>query len=359
MLQKLFATGVAACAAVCVDAQDTTKTGTFTLSGNADVYYRYNTSKPPVFDPTTSNAPYYNSPTSFTHSHNSFELGMASLKAEYTKGKAGVVADLGFGRRAEEFAYNDANTRLAIKQLYVTYAPSDAVKFTFGSWATHVGYEVLDPYLNRNYSMSYMFSYGPFSHTGLKADISLGGKSALMLGIANPTDVRDGSTLPKSVLAQFSTGSKDDKLKLYVNFVGGKQNDFKKVIQGDVVVTYAATSKFSIGYNGTLQSVSTRPTTADDYTSGKWWGSALYLNVDPKDWFGLTGRFEYIGDKDNIIGVNHAIVPTISANFKVDNLTIIPEFRFDATNNETIFQKASGGTSKSTGSFILAATYHF
>lgn len=358
MLQKLLATGVAACATVCIYAQDSTKTGTFTLSGNADVYYRYNFSKPPVFDPSTQSAPYYNSPTSFTHSHNSFELGMASLKAEYTKGKAGVVADLGFGRRAEEFAYNDANTRLAIKQLYVTYAPSDAVKFTFGSWATHVGYEVLDAYLNRNYSMSYMFSYGPFSHTGLKADISLGGKSTLMLGIANPTDVRDGSTLPKSFLGQFATASKNDKLKAYFNFVGGKQNDFRKVIQGDVVLTYAASSVFSLGYNGTLQSVKSRATTADDYTSSKWWGSALYLNVDPKDWFGLTGRFEYIGDKDDVIGVGNTFVPTISANFKVDNLTIIPEFRFDAANNE-VFQKASGGTSKSTSTFLLAATYHF
>ena len=36
--------------------------------------------------------------------------------------------------------------------------------------------------------MDYMFSYGPFSHTGLKADIGLGGKSALMIGVANPSD---------------------------------------------------------------------------------------------------------------------------------------------------------------------------
>ena len=45
-----------------------------------------------------------------------------------------------------------------------------------GKWATHVGYELADAYLNRNYSMDYMFSYGPFSHTGLKADIGLGVK---------------------------------------------------------------------------------------------------------------------------------------------------------------------------------------
>ncbi|GGH57985.1 hypothetical protein HNQ91_000332 [Filimonas zeae] len=357
MLQKLLATGVVACTAVCTYAQDSTKAGTFTLSGNADAYYRYNFSKPPV-----GGDPKYNSITSFTKSHNSFELGMASLKAEYTKGKAGVVADLGFGNRAEEFAYNDANTRLAIKQLYVTYSPSSAVKLTLGSWATHVGYEVLDPYLNRNYSMSYMFSFGPFSHTGVKADISLGGTSSLMLGVANPTDLRSANSAPKTFLGQFATGSVNGKYKAYLNFVGGKQNDLRKVIQGDVVLTGAFTSQFSLALNGTLQNVKTRPAIADPYTSGTWWGAAGYANYDFNSWFGATARLEYVKDKDNLFalthGINHVWVPTISANFKIDNLTIIPEFRLDAAKNNA-FEKSDGTLTKSSSTLLLAATYHF
>ncbi|RXK87178.1 outer membrane beta-barrel protein [Filimonas effusa] len=362
MLQKILATGVAASLCAVSFAQDTTKKGTFTLSGNLDAYYRYNFSNPPHPSeaPTPPTAPgylNYNSPTSFTATHNSFELGMASIKAEYTKGKAGVVIDLGFGRRAEEFAYNDANTRLAIKQAYVTFAPSDAIKFSFGSWATHVGYEVLDPYLNRNYSMSYMFSYGPFSHTGIKADIALGGASSLMVGIANPTDYRSAPKAPKTVLAQFATGSSDEKLKAYLNFAGGKQDDLTRVYQGDVVLTYAFSDKFSMGYNGTYQSVGTRATTNTSWESSKWWGSALYFNVDPTDYFGLTLRTEYLGDKDHV-KFGNVFSPTLSANFKVDNLTIIPEFRFDSAKDE-LFVKKSGDVTKSTGSFILAATYHF
>ena len=38
-----------------------------------------------------------------------------------------------------------------------------------GKWATHVGYELVDAYLNRNYSMEYMFSYGPFFSYRLKS----------------------------------------------------------------------------------------------------------------------------------------------------------------------------------------------
>ncbi len=47
------------------------------------------------------------------------ELGMASVRLDHSIGKVSVVADLGFGKRAEDFSYNDANTMLAIKQAYL------------------------------------------------------------------------------------------------------------------------------------------------------------------------------------------------------------------------------------------------
>jgi len=337
-----------------VFSQDSTavnkKAASFAITGSVDAYYRYNFNNPKSYP--------YNSPTSFTHSSNSFELGMASLRADHSFGKVSATIDLGFGTRAEEFAYNDANTRLAIKQLYITYAPSSAVKLTLGTWATHVGYELVDAYLNRNYSMSYMFTNGPFSHTGLRADISFGGKSAFMIGISNPTDYRSAPGMPKSVIAQFSTGSKDDKLKAYFNFVAGKQNDYKKVVQGDVVATYAISGKFSVGFNGTLQSVKLDTDSSGTFNSSTWTGAALYLNYDPVNWFGLTLRGEYISDKDEYLGLKNVFAPTLSANFKIDNLTIIPEFRLDNAGN-AVFYKNATATTKSTSSFVLAASYHF
>ena len=320
------------------------------FSGSVDVYYRYNFNNPKI-------AP-FNSITSFTQSSNSFELGMASIKAEHSFGKVSATVDLGFGKRAEEFAYNDGNTRFAIKQLYVSYAPSAIIKFTLGTWATHIGYELVDPFLNRNYSMSYMFTKGPFTHTGLKADISLGGKSALMVGISNPIDYRTAPAAPKTFIAQFSTGSKNDKLKAYFNFVGGKQSNFKKITQGDIVATYAVNSKFSLGINGTLQSTKSDVDSSGKFTSANWKGIALYLNFDPVNWFGLTIRGEYINDKNQVLGLKNIFAPTVSANFKIDNLTIIPEFRFDKAGN-SIFYKNINETTNSTGSFILAAVYRF
>lgn len=365
MLQKIFATAIGMALISGAYAQDTTKSSSFKLSGSADVYYRYNFNDP---KPLTSGSNNLNNITSFTNSQNSFELGMVSLKAEHSFGKASMVGDLGFGRRAEEFSYNDKLSgsgfvSLAnIKQLYLSYAVSDKFKLTMGKWATHVGYELVDAYLNRNYSMSYMFSYGPFFHTGVKADISLGGKSALMVGVANPTDYTTTTSSSKFVIGQFSTGSSNDKFKLYLNYQGGKYAIGSNLNQFDVVLTAALADKFSIGYNGTVQS--RKPLGG---SSDSWWGSALYLNVDPASNFGLTLRAEYVDDEKNVVGIgNNIFETTLTGVFKVGNLSIMPELRLDnASKNPSPFRKNNSGntqttaTTKSTVSALLAATYSF
>jgi len=334
-------------------AQDSTKEApkATTISGSVDVYYRYNFNNPKALP--------YNSGTSFTKSQNSFELGMASLRVDHSMGKASVTADLGFGRRAEEFSYNDgaANgfiTLANIKQLFVSYAVSDKFKLTMGKWGTHIGYELLDAPLNRNYSMSYMFTNGPFFHTGLKADISLTKKTTLMVGVANPTDYSTTTSSSKFVIAQLGTATSDDKLKAYLNYQGGKYAVGSTLNQVDLVVIGTVTDKFSIGYNGTVQS--RKPAGG---SSASWWGSALYLNLDPTSKFGLTLRGEYFDDKKNVLGYNTKIfATTLSAQIKVDKLTIIPEFRYDSASDE-IFSKNDGTGTKGTPTVLLAAVYSF
>ncbi len=358
MLQKFFATaiGVAAFSGIFAqDTKDSTEASPFKFSGSADVYYRFNFNDPPK-----TVQPLYNNFTSFTPSQSSFELGMVSLKGEHTFGKALMVADVGFGRRVEDFSYNDNPQKngfvsLAnIKQLYLSYAISDKFKLTMGKWATHVGYELVDAYLNRNYSMSYMFSYGPFFHTGLKADIGLGSKSALMIGIANPTDYSTTTSSSKFVIGQFSTASGNDKLKAYLNYQGGKVSPGVSLNQFDVVLTGAVSDKFSIGYNGTVQS--RKPASE---TGNSWWGNALYFNLDPATNYGFTLRTEYFHDEKAVAGVGtNVFETTLSGNFKISRLTIIPELRLDNA-SAAVFTKGNGSKTKNTSTALLAAVYSF
>ncbi len=372
MLRKFFATGVFLFATSLSFAQENTivanttastktqvnateappeKKPALTISGSADVFFRYDFKKQAV-----------NNKTSFTNSQNSFSLGMASVKLEHTGSKVGAVLDLGFGTRATEFSYNETGIFSAVKQAYISYTPAEGLKFTAGTWATHVGYELVDPQLNRNYSMSYMFTNGPFTHTGVKAEYAKG-KSGFMIGVSNATDYRippAGQINKKFLLAQYSVAA-TEKVKLYFNYVGGKAPDTSIVNQFDVVAAVSVTSKFNIGINASLNRSQAWDTDAKDNVAGKnWWGTAAYLNVDPKDWFGLTLRSELFNDKDGVKGFNTSIFAnTLSANFKVDGFTFIPELRLENA-GLPIYGDVNGLINqKSAVSFVLAAVYKF
>jgi hypothetical protein len=322
------------------------------ITGGLDAYYRFN-----FANSKTAN----NNLTSFTNSQNSFELGMATVKVEHTIGKVGMVADIGLGSRAEEFSYNDENSKLAIKQAYLTLNATDKIKLTAGSWATHVGYEMVDAFANKNYSMSYMFSYGPFFHTGIKAEATFG-KSSLMIGIANPTDLKSASFSTKMLIGQYSIASNNDKSKLYLNIQKGKPNDSVRLQQADITATSTLSSKFSLGFNATIASFKGKEVSGKFGTSNEWWGAAAYVNYDVCSKLGLTLRSEYFND-DNQLNVFGSVTGapkggsifanTFSGNYKIDNLTIIPEIRFDSA-TEAIF-----GTKTGTTSFLVALVYKF
>ena len=79
--------------------------------------------------------------------------------------------------------------------------------------------------------------------------------------------------------------------------------------------------------------------------------------------FGLTARGEYFGDDKGVAGFGTDIFDvTLSGNIRISNLTIIPEFRLDAAKDPLFFKEndpSNAPSAKSTGTFILAATYHF
>lgn len=330
------------------------------ITGSFDGYYRFNFSDPPKG--STNNY------TSFTNSQNSFQLGMASLRADHSFGKVSATLDLGFGRRAEEFSYANASgpTLFAIKQAIVSYSVNSNFKLTAGKWFTHIGYELADAYLNRNYSMDYMFSYGPFSHTGFRADVAVSGTTAFMVGIANPTDNVTTTSSTKYAIAQFSTGTKDGKLKAFLNYQGANWSNntdnsspgYKgSVNQFDLVAVDTISARFFIAYNGTVF-LNKQP----DSDSKNWWGSALYLNYDPTTHFGMTLRGEYFNNKDGILSIGdtpgNIYDITLSGIFRAGNLSLIPELRFDKA-TQPIFEKSDGSFIKNTLTGLIAVTYHF
>jgi hypothetical protein len=294
--------------------------------------------------------------TSFTRVHNSFNLGMANVMFS-KEGKVGFMADLAVGPRAEEANGYAGSVLSAIKQLYITYSPTDALKFTFGNFSTFVGYEVIDAPVNANYSMSYLFSNGPFYHTGLKADLELGANFGVMIGLFDDTDRKFDEVPGKHIGGQFRATL--GGLSAYANVLHGREivgdegDDDTFGFQADLTATYAFSEKFKLGLN-----VSDKTSKTGDITSGGFFGSALYAGIVFSESFDLGLRGEYflpkgLGDQDAITAF------TLSGNIRLGSLTLVPEFRID-TSSGNIFEDAGNSTFTNRNSaLLLAAIYAF
>ncbi len=300
----------------------------FSFEGSVDAYYRTNFTAP---NDDNQIAP----STSFADTAG-FSLGMANLIASYEKGKIGGVADLVFGPRGE------AASATVLNQLYAYYNISENTKLTIGKFNTFLGYEVISPIGNFNYSTSYLFSNGPFSHTGLKADFTLSEKFSLMLGVFNQTDVTefnpDGSY---AVGAQL--GYSDQFLNLLYDKAGlGFEIDYTG--------GFDATEDLFIGINAAY---------ADNEGEG-FYGAALYPQYSTTEdlTIGLRGEFfqtqsDAISDDPSVFAV------TLTGSYVIEeDLIIKPELRLDS-GSEDIFIDTDLMPTKSLASFVLGAVYKF
>ncbi|WP_269223380.1 outer membrane beta-barrel protein [Flavobacterium sp. IMCC34518] len=333
-----------------------------TFAGSADAYYKY------AFSGISGGY------TSFTNSNNSFELGMASIEASHKWKKASVFVDLGFGSRAKEFTYNDNAYTFMIKQLTFTYDVSDSFKIVAGTFGTHIGYELLDAVDNKNYSMSYAFTYGPFFNTGVKAQYT-SGKFSFMAGVTNPTDFKSAietQTNSKTYIGQVAyvgeTGS------AYLNISSGLENgsplrdSFGKIIassdenrtQFDFVGTKKFGDKFAVGFNATYADTNNN---IDSSLDGKWYSLVLYPSYTISSSVLLAYRLEYMDSKDataslGTIAGSSIIGNTLSLNYKVGNMTIIPEIRIDSASNDIFVTNDDSFKGVNTYA-LVAATYTF
>jgi hypothetical protein len=302
--------------------------------------------------------------TSFTKTPQGLAMGMGSIRVDHAGEHWGATIDLGFGPRAREFSYNEDGINQAIKQAYVYYAPTDWLKLTAGTWATHVGYEVVDAALNKQYSMSYLFSYGPFSHTGAKAEASFG-KHGIMVGVSNQTDYRLSPSGSKPYLiAQYSYAASDD-WKVYANFVEGKRaQDSSRTFQYDLVVTGNLSEQWQWAFNASTFRFkkASLGRSIDKSVAQNWWGVANYLSfTSGKSWL-FNWRSEYFSDQDQV-GATAASTQgsniwanTLSAQFKKGNFMLIPEIRWDQAQKD-IFYTSNGTAAKGAGTFLIAFVY--
>lgn len=317
-------------------AQEETPEKKVSISGTVDAYYRTNltSTDQAVFGDLNDEVQSFG--TSFAD-QTGFALGMVNIIAAYEGEKTGVVADLAFGPRGVDAVGGDKD--IFVNQLYAYWNVSENTTLTMGRFNTYLGYEVISPAGNFNYSTSYLFSSGPFSHLGLKADFSLSDDFSLMLAIMNETDVYNNMSGDYALGAQL--GYEGQYLNLYYANVG-------LGFEVDYTGGFDVSEDFFLGINAAY---------ADNDGNG-FYGAALYPQLATSDDFSIGLRGEYFNwmsngaDDTNVFGV------TLTGSYTVENLIIKPELRLDSNSEEVYFDSDLGAT-KSLAAFTLAAIYSF
>ena len=319
-----------------VNAQDTDTsedTPSFNFSGTVDTYFRASFSEDPV-------AP----GTSFANL-NGFALGMANFIVSYEGEKSGFVADVVFGPRGTDAVFGSSgNSSEMVNQLYAYYNIAEGVKITLGNFNTFLGYEVISPAANFNYSTSYMFSYGPFSHTGVKADFTLSDDISLMLGIFNQTDQTEANYDRYTAY-----GAQLGLYGQYINLLAGED-----YFQLDYTGGFDLSDSFFMGINATTA------TLAGDTGFA---GVALYPQLTTSDSFAIGLRGEFFSETDGFGALvsdgdadNFSL--TLTGSYTAGNFIFKPEFRIDSASSK-IFAISPTESADSLASFLVAAIYSF
>src|SRR5690606_31241361 len=114
----------------------------------------------------------------------------------------------------------DGSNYFNIQNLYVNYAFSDKFSLTAGYMGTFIGYEVISPTANFNYSTSYLFGAGPFQNAGIKGTYTFSEKVSLMAGLFNEWNVYTASRGVSAVGGQL-TVSPAEGWTAYLNVLRG------------------------------------------------------------------------------------------------------------------------------------------
>ncbi len=322
----------------------------FSFSGSVDAYYRANLNGDNSAPDGSPNA----APGSSFANLPGFALGMANIIAGYEGEKVGFVADLVFGPRGTDAVFNspiNSATGNIVNQLYAYWNLSDKVKLTMGNFNTFLGYEVISPVANYNYSTSYLFSYGPFSQTGIKADFAFSEDFSLMLAVMNRTDVTE-----LNLDGKYSYGLQLGYSGQYLNIL---------IDNGPFEIDYTGgfdlSDSFFLGLNAAY---------FDGDGAGSFAGAAIYPQLATSKNFSIGLRAEYFMTAD-FFGTTAIGTPiseedasvfaiTLTGSATIGDLVIKPELRLDtASEDSSYFADSDLMAQKSLSSFVLAVIYAF
>ena len=325
-----------ACSSI-VLAQEEETEKKLSFSGSVDTYYQTYLTAPDDQGVTFG--------TAFAD-QTGFALGMGNLIATYEGDKVGAVLDLVVGPRGAAATFSSDIVDGIVNQAYVYWNVSEKTTLTLGRWNTFLGYEVIAPAANFNYSTSYLFSNGPFSHLGLKADFALSEDLSLMLAVTNPWDTND-----TSLTGEYALGGQLGYKGQYLNLYYDSGNNGGLGFEIDYTGGFDLTDSFFLGINAAF----------NDNNGSGFYGAALYPQLSTSDDFSIGLRGEFFGLISDVEDFEDPTVLglTLTGSYTIENFIIKPEVRLDSWSNALPYIDNDGAPADNLAAFTLAAIYTF
>jgi len=315
--------------------EETEEKKKLSISGSVDAYYQTYFTAPDDEEVSFG--------TAFAD-QSGFAVGMGNIIVSYEGDKVGAVLDLVTGPRGAAATFNSDIIDGIVNQAYVYWNVSEGTTLTFGRWNTFLGYEVIAPAANFNYSTSYLFSSGPFSHVGLKADFALGDDFSLMLAITNPWDTNN-----TSMTGEYALGAQLGFYGQYLNLYYDSGEHGGLGFEIDYTGGFDVSDDFFLGINAAY----------NDNDGSGFYGAAIYPQLATSDSFSVGLRGEYFGlhgDGDDLPSV---FATTLTGSYTLENLIIKPEIRLDSWSNSMPYIDNDSVAADNLAAFTLAAIYSF
>lgn len=305
-----------------------------TVSGSVDAYYQTYL--------TTSDNLGQSFGTAFA-GQSGFAVGMGNIIFGYEGEKVGAVLDLVTGPRGAGATFNTDIVDGIVNQAFVYWNVSEGTTLTIGRFNTFLGYEVIAPAANFNYSCSYLFSNGPFSHVGMKADFALSDDVSLMLAITNPWDTND-----ISMTGEYALGAQLGVYGQFLNLYYDSGNSGGLGFEIDYTGGFDVSDSFFLGINAAY----------NDNDGSGFYGAALYPQIATSDSFSIGLRGEYFALHGGAVEPS-VFATTLTGSYTIDNLIIKPEIRLDSWSDSMPYLDSDGAATDNLAAFTLAAIFTF
>lgn len=307
------------------------------LEGLAEGYYSYRFQGSPA-DKTNELRAFDTYNNTFTPSFGKLALSLGPQPAGFRLDLAfGPVADLG----SPDIGSPGAEIFKHLLQAYATVKLFDRLTVDFGKFVTSAGAEVFENNNNWLSSRSMIFTYGPYTHSGLRAQYAINDVFTVQGSVVNGWDTiltaNSWKTFNVSAFMTLPTTS------LAFSFYGGPQSSPALRLLFDVVANQKLGDRFSMNLNAIYGSEG----------SAKWYAGALMGRVELTDSVFLAARVEYFGDPDgHRTGLRdaHYVNSSVGAGWRLINadgfgaVELRPEVRHDQMLPRGMFGAGGGGT---------------